>query len=350
MKKIFVGLLAVAALAACQKNVTIAVSDGNAITFENAFVGNATRAAVDPSTTGEKIEAISVYGFMNKPDGIVFNNEVVRKGETGVWSYKNTQYWTPNNTYYFAAVSPLVEVDGPVTVDFGAANNYGIGTLTFTQPQDAGSVDVLYDAKMVECGEGEMAPVEFTMNHLLSKVKFSFTNGFGNDNAYIKVTNIKMIVPASATINLAQADWWSENHWIPKDGTTTLDFGNMETEKVGRGAKTESAKERLTIPTGPNQQYVVSFDVELFYGTQSAYKSSLRTVITGAELQIGKAYDFHATINAENIVPGEEGEDSKLKPIEFTVTNVKNWVNGGGYDGGTIKTENITTGDTTTEE
>lgn len=336
MKKIFVGLLAIAALAACQKNETISVVGTPAITFENAAVNNATRAAVDPSTTTSTISELSVYGFMNEVSGVVFNNETVSK-EGNTWGYVNTQYWTPGNTYYFAAISPLVTEDGPVAVDYSKASTDGVGVLTFTQPEDAGSVDVLYDAKVVECGSNDMAPVGFNMNHLLSKVKFSFTNGFGNDNAYIKVTNIRMSAPASASINLAQANWWSTNQWVLAEGETVLEFGDMEEAMVGRGAKTESAKERLTIPTSADQEYNVTFDVALYYGEVRAYTNTLTTVITGAALEIGKAYNFHATIDASNIVPGE-GEENELKPIEFTVETVKDWVDGNGYDGGDIKT------------
>ena len=45
MKKIFVCLLAVAALASCQKNEIISTVGGPAISFENAFVENATKEA-----------------------------------------------------------------------------------------------------------------------------------------------------------------------------------------------------------------------------------------------------------------------------------------------------------------
>lgn len=339
MKKIFVGLLAIAALAACQKNETIEVVGGPAIAFENAFVGNATRAE-DPSYENDGTQALtelSVYGFMNEVSGVVFDNEKVTKAD-GKWGYANTQYWTPGNTYYFAAVAPYVAEGGPVSIDYSAATTDGVGVLTFTQPEDAGSVDVLYDAKVVECASNDMAPVGFNMNHLLSKVRFSFTNGFGNDNAYIKVTDIRMEVPASGSINLAQANWWSTNQWVLADGITVLEFGDMDVEKVAMKGKATSQKERLTIPTDATQEYVVTFGVELYYGDVLAYTNTLSTTITGAALQIGKAYDFHATIDASNIVPGD-GEDEELKPIEFTVESVKDWVDGNGYEGGPIVTD-----------
>lgn len=345
MKKILVCALAIAALASCQKNQVIETPSSPAIAFENAFVNNATRAAADPSygtADGQKeLTEISVYGFMNDVAGVVFDNERVAKDITNseltsAWKYANTQYWTPGNTYYFAAVAPLVAENGSVSVDYSKANTNGVGVLSFTQPEDAGSVDVLYDAKVVTCESNAMNPVSFTLNHLLAKVKFSFTNGFGNDNAKITVSNIKMTAPAAGSINLAQPDWWSTNQWLLGEGETVLAFGDMETSNLAKDAKTESQKERLTIPAGAEQTYVVTFDVELFYGTQSAYKASLATEIKNAALEMGKAYNFHATIDASNIVSGD-GDDDALKPIEFTAT-VKNWVDGNGYDGGVIET------------
>ena len=344
MKKIFLCALAAAALTtACNKAEVIDVVGTPAIQFENAFVGNATRVAEDPSYSGTKeLTELSLYGFMNTPSGVVFNNERLAKDITNTeldqaWRYANTQYWTPGNAYYFAAVAPLVKNGGDVALDFSKANEYGAGVISFTQPAEAGSVDVLYDAKKVECKEGQtMNPVAFTMSHMLAKVKFSFTNGFGNDNAYVTVKNIRMTAPASGKINVAQVDWWSTNQWVLTGGQTTLEFGDMETAKLASKGNTESAKERLTIPTGADQSYNVTFDVELYYGDQLAYSNTLETVIKGAELKIGRAYNFHATIDATNIVPGE-GDDDKLKPIEFTVS-VKDWENGNGYDGGIIET------------
>ena len=343
MKKVLLcALAAVAFITACNKAEVIDVVGTPAIQVGDIFVENATKAAVDPSFTNNNLNELSLYGFMNTTSGVVFNNERLAKDIQNeelkqAWRYANTQYWTPGNTYYFGVVAPLVAENGPVAVDYSKANEYGVGEISFTQPADAGSVDVLYDAKKVECTAMQMDPVAFQMSHMLAKVKFSFTNGFGNDNAYVTVKNIRMTAPAAGSINVAQADWWSTNQWVLAEGETTLEFGDMETAKLAAGKNTESAKERLTIPASASQVYNVTFDVELYYGDQLAYSSTLETVIEGAELKIGKAYNFHATIDGSNIVPGED----KLTPIEFTVS-VKDWEDGNGYDGGNISTDALT--------
>lgn len=107
MKKIFVCLCAVAALAACQKNQIISSAGGPAIGFENASVDKATKS-VDPSTTTETINEFAVWGYMDSRDGVVFENEPVSKNGSE-WTYTNTQYWMAGHTYYFAAVSPVAD-------------------------------------------------------------------------------------------------------------------------------------------------------------------------------------------------------------------------------------------------
>lgn len=333
MKKLLVSVLAIAGLVACTQETTL-VQKGNApMEFGGAFVEKATRSE-DPSTTTEKLNGFDVWGFMDSPEGLVFEGEDVTKNGDK-FAYTNVQYWIPGHDYYFAALAPMNSANWDLnTAD---ANEYGAGVVSFKNVN--GTEDLLYAAKMVstkglEVGETP-GVVELQFNHLLSKVKFSFTNGFTNDNAYITVKNIRMEVPAEGTINLAQPDWWSTNKWDLGEGKLVLDFGNMESEKVVYNSKTECQYERLTIPADAAQVYNVTFDVTLYMGDVVALESTLSTKIEGAELKIGKAYNFHATIDASNVL-GEEGKE--LQPIEFDVEEVKGWENGNGYDGGVIET------------
>lgn len=324
MKKIFLCALAAAALTtACNKAEVIDVVGTPAIQFENAFVNNATRAAEDPSTTTKNITEFSVWGFMDETTGAVLTNEKVWKNGSA-WTYANTQYWYPKHNYFFAAVSPVVTENGPVTVNTADANANGLGTINFTNKE--GIVDLLYTAEAVVTGEdvSAMAPVAFTFNHMLSKVKFSFTNGFDNPNTTLKVTGIKLTkVPASGSINVAQADWWSTNEWELGKGTIALDFGDAAAD-IPQGATVSSVNERLTIPADQTQEYEVVFTVAVYNGEVEAMKHELSATIKGAELKIGKAYNFKAELNANNIMPG----DQKLYPIEFEVVKVKDWEDG----------------------
>ena len=333
MKKLLVSVLAIAGLVACTQETTL-VQKGNApMEFGGVFVENATRA-IDPSITTTTITGFDVWGFMDSPAGKVFEGEDVT-GSEGNFTYVNTQYWTPGHVYYFAALAPMNSANW--SLNTAEANLEGAGVISFTNVN--GTEDLLYAATSVSTmdlpvGEAPVDKVKFQFNHMLSKVKFSFTNGFQNDNAFITVSNIRMEVPAEGTIDVAQ-DWWSTNQWVLGEGKTILDFGNMEAEKVPYSETTECQFERLTIPTDATQSYNVTFDVKLFMGDVEAYAATLTTVIEGAELKIGKAYNFHAIINAANIVPGE---DAALQEIVFDVAEVKTWEDGNGYEGDVIET------------
>ena len=333
MKKLLVSVLAIAGLVACTQETTL-VQKGNApMEFGGAFVENATRAnaAVDPSTTTESITGFDVWGFMDSPEGVVFEDENVT-GEEGNFTYTNTQYWIPGHTYYFAALAPMDSANWTLNTknENGEyiANEYGAGIVDFHNVD--GTEDLLYAAKAIsteglKVGETP-GVVKLQFSHLLSKVKFSFTNGFDNTNAYIDVKEVTMEVPAFASINLAQADWWSTNQWALAEGKTTLAFGDA-CAKTAMGVKQETANERLTIPAGADQEYKVTFKVQLYFGDVAAFAEvqTLESVVEGVALEMGKAYNFTAEINATNI--SEDGKE--LLPIVFDVQEVKDWVDAG---------------------
>ena len=327
MKKLLVSVLAIAGLVACTQETTL-VQKGNApMEFGAAFVDNATRAdeAADPSITTATIEGFNVWGFMDSPAGKVFEGEDVT-GTQGNFTYVNTQYWIPNHDYYFAALAPMDSANWELKTE--AANTYGAGVISFDNDKAEGGEDLLYAAKMLstkdlEAGEApEGGVVKLQFNHMLSKVKFTFTNGFDNENAKIDVKNVAMEVPAKASIKVAQQDWWSTNQWVLVEGEkTTLAFGDA-CANTGIGDKQETAKERLTIPADATQKYTVTFDVVLYQGTVEAYKGTKTVIIENVALEIGKAYNFKAELNASNIT----ADGSELLPIVFDVEEVKDWV------------------------
>ena len=346
MKKLFVCALAASMFTACSQDETISQQSPMQISFDGAFVSNATRA-IDPSITTATINGFDVWAFMDETSGDVFDGEDVTGSKEAGWSYANTQYWAPNHTYYFAALAPMNSVNVGYNSQDGSAGKLGLGNISFKNID--GTEDLIYAATTkttpAEIKE-DPGKVNFEFKHLLSKVKFSFTNGFKNDNAFITVKNIKMTAPSMAQINLNQADWWSSNEdgkgWSiwGQEADVTLAFGDMETPKVGEAGKSESQYERLTFPAKDSKTYVVTFDVELYMGEVLAYTNTLKTTISGAELKMGYAYNFHAEINPDNIVPGD-GDGDKLFPIEFEVVEVKGWDNGNVYDGGKIDTESL---------
>lgn len=341
MKKLFVGVLAIAGLVACAQEEVLRTQAPGQIGFDGAYVENAVRAAEDPSTTTDNLTAFDVWGYMTDGTGIVFNREVV-SGGTGAWDYVNKQYWVPGKVYRFFALAPSQSENVEITLHQDAYTN-AIQTLAFTNVD--GTEDLLYASKEDVAAPAQGAQtadkVTFAFDHILSKIKFAFTNGIENENAYIVVKGIRLEVPAQGTIELNKQ---GEYTWANQAGTTTLEFGHMDKgAKIQGLTKGECDYERLTIPAGTAQEYKVTFNVEFYMGDVLATSTAKSAVITGVTFEPGKAYKLTATLNKDNVA-----EDALL-PIEFDVEKVNEWVDGGVYDGdGNINFEDLNTLATTT--
>lgn len=327
MKKTLLLIAAAVAFVACSTEETVRVQDPAQISFEASWVENATRAdvAADPSTTTDKLTAFDVWGFMDEPSAKVFEDENV-EGSKGNFTYLNTQYWIPGHTYYFAALAPMDSANW--SLDTTNASTLGAGVVSFTNVD--GSEDLLYSAVSEVAPEfGESKTVMLTFSHLLSKVKFTFTNGFDNEFMTFDVKNIRIVdAPAAGTIDLAVENWWDNDDWKLSDKTVELNFGDA-CEQLERGGKQQSADERLTIPAGSDRVYTVQFDITLYANGVQVYpltdegKFVTKEVkIENVALEMGKAYNFKAELNAKNF--NEEGKE--FAPIVFDVEKVKDWV------------------------
>ena len=321
MKKAFVAILSLAALVACSQDSVVKTSDSTAISFDNMFVENKTRAAADPSTTTANIDEFAVWGFRGDAQELVFNNERVYK-EDGAWTYDHLQYWMEGKDYFFGAVSPVNHKD--VTVDTQAMSKDGLGTISFTNTD--GSVDLIYAEKVVYASEiNPSAPekVKLQFAHLLSRVKFSFKYNFPNELTTVAVKNIKINnSPANGSIDVteARADWsWN----IPQNGATMLvDFGHVENgnEFAAMDTYYESDKYRLIIPTDETRNHDITFDVVVYNNHVEAETYSISTTLKDKAFVQGKSYNIVTEITPDNIV------DGGLKPIEFDVIEVEEWL------------------------
>ena len=321
MKKAFVAILSLAALVACSQDSVVKTPESTAISFDNMFVENKTRAAADPSTTTDNIEEFAVWGFRNTADELVFNNERVYKNGAE-WTYDNLQYWMEGKDYFFGAVSPVNHKD--VTVDTKDMSKDGLGTISFTNTD--GSVDLIYAEKVVYASEiNPSAPekVKLQFAHLLSRVKFSFKYNFPNELTTVAVKNIKINnSPANGSIDVteARADWsWN----IPQNGATMLvDFGHVEngSEFAAMDTYYESDKYRLIIPTDETRNHDITFDIIVYNNHVEAQTYSISTTLKDKAFVQGKSYNIVTEITPDNIV------DGGLKPIEFDVIEVEEWL------------------------
>ena len=319
MKKLFTLALAFAALASCSKVESLETSAAGQIAFGDSFVEIKTREAVDPSTTTASINAFDVWAFMNEPSGTVFAGERVTKSESGEWTYNALQYWVPSKSYYFYAVSPVG--DANISIDVTEINKIGIGEIAFTN--ENGTCDLIYAAKNVDTDAviaDNPDKVHLQFAHLLSKLKFTFTNLFTNENAHLAVKNI-VITDAPKVGNIALNV--AERAWEITDGQfTLLEFGSVNEGKAFNiNESFECADERLTIPADNTRRYNIEFDLELYYGDELALSSHKVVKLEGQTFEIGKNYNIKADITPNNFA------EEALKPIEFTV-EVDEWIEG----------------------
>lgn len=331
MKRFLACALAAIGMVACVSEDVVQLPKSDAISFANAFIGNSTRAAVDPSTTEATLEAFDVWAYMTSVNGTVLVDEDVELNGD-IWEYDNIQYWTPNKNYFFAALAPMNSANWELNA---SKATFGVGAGEVTFENIDGGEDLIYATASVTTPSQQvlldkgMEAVKFQFQHLLSKVKFTFHNGFSTKNASIKVSNVTMTAPKEGTIDLGQG-----YDWVLGSEARTFEFGDAErviSKADGMYNYSECARERLTIPADATYTYNIEFDVTLYYGTEVAYEVHKTSTVTGQELKRGYAYNFWTEINPENL---------ELLEIVFEVEGVDAWVPAGGeqvdYETGTI--------------
>ena len=286
MKKLFVSVLAVAALASCAKEELVSLNQ-EAIEFGGPFVENATRAAADPSygNGGQALELFQVWGNVNGGNGLVaiFAGDNVEgtvgstDGEPNVWSCDVKQYWIKDATYNFAA---LVNATDDVTL----VNYLPTKVNGFTAD---GETDLMYapsepDIVGQTSGNG---PVDFTFNHLLSKVKFTVVNKSKAAAEYsFKVNGITITGNKTGNVTLATKVWDT----LSNSGAYNVAeiVVNKDTDNAGQ----ECAQELLLIPG----DFTIAFNVDIYNGTtklgSQAYPISPATYTQ--TLAVGCSYNF----------------------------------------------------------
>lgn len=336
MKKLFIAIVAIAAAAACSNVETVSLNQ-EAIAFDNAFVNNSVRSVNDPSYSNTNMfNDFAVFGFVE--GAVLFNGVEVSKNGSGLdadkyagqistdWKYEGTQYWIAGANYDFYAIAPY---SGGWAVKEGTTPTDAGATLTFTTTD--GTQDLLYTNIVAKQGAGSgNTAVAFNFKHILSKVKFSFKNGYNASAATICVRDIKITnAYKTGEVALAAAATWSnqaaENDFDIAFGNATTESGyatdavedNFANYDYAYNTTVESYYERLLIPG--NKEWNISFVVELLVSGQkiATYNHTAKATI---DFQPGNSYDINAEITATNIDPNHAQE-----PIEFTVNALPDW-------------------------
>ncbi len=318
MKKLFIAILGVAAFAACSQEMTLETPKGAAIGFDNVFVENATKAAADISAAN--LANFGVYGSIINAEGakgMIFNNQTVAKGAEG-YSYSPAQYWVAATTYNFVALAPQTAANWTYANEENDAYN---GVISFNNAAAAGEQDLLFASHgRTTADKLTAAPekVAFTFNHMLSRVKFTFTNGFHQgSNVTLKITDVT-ITNAHAEGTLAVANGVVAEDWTGSEATFARLFGNLDTEILAENGGNGATEHYYLLPTA-TATYDITFTVAL-YQAGVLVDTYNRNATISLDLEKGKSYNFQATLNKDN-TSDEAGE---LYPIEFTAT-VNDW-------------------------
>ena len=305
MKKIFFAMMATAALASCSQDEVMDINQ-NAIQFGKGFVDNIARAVDNTYGNGEgqtALTSFNVYGtvsgtMQNGGTVNIFNGDAVT-GNVGEdeWSCTNTQYWIPKANYNFAAV-----VDGTVASKDTYNMPLTLTTIADTKTTNNSNLkDMLYSEATVTNATATQVPVNFTFNHLLSKVQFTVSSN-ATGGYYHSVKNIQVENFETGTYTINDTTWVGNK-------TKYIDFGNVEEVTVAETAGKTNATQMLLVPN--KNAFNVTFTVEL-YKNAALLGTESKTVTVDKDLLRGRAYDFNIACSVGN-------------KIEFTVTNNPTW-------------------------
>ena len=301
MKKLFIAIMAVAAAVSCSQELTVDAPKGAAIAFDNAFVENSTRAN---DLNANNLTDFGVYGFITNAsgEGQIFNNQAVTKSGDA-FTYSPAQYWVANANYYFAAIAPYSNAKWSYEA---VATAPEAGVLTFDNKAAAANQDLLYAYEARTTGDKiDQAPaaVALIFDHLLSRVKFSFVNGFSAEqNITLKVTDVNVEnVISKGSIALTEAN----GEWTPTEGVEpfNLAFGNAG-DVLAATAK-GTTEHFYFIPA--ETAYKVNFDVTIYQAGVELDTYARNATVTVA-LERGKSYELTATLNASNV--SDDGNNS----------------------------------------
>ena len=146
---------------------------------------------------------------MTDATGLIFTGEAVTKGADNAWTYINTQYWTAGKEYWFSAIALTTDAQWTYAVNSKVEG----GIITFENGDGTQDLLYAYSGKVSCTTPAEQGAVSFTFNHLLSRVKFNFTNSMGNDNITLKVTEVLQPRHGHLQPTTWQAIWHSAPYW-----------------------------------------------------------------------------------------------------------------------------------------
>ena len=311
MKRLFIAVFAMAALAACSKEEAVNIDRGEAIGFGNPFVDNATRA-IDGTYSGSKaLTTFNVWGTVtgNSKTVNVFDGATCT-GNVGmdVWGCDQTEYWIPNCNYNFTAIVDA-DSNGVATGDYDMPISITV-TSDGTRDLLLATATATTDAN----GAPSQNPVAFTFAHLMSKAHFTFKNTVGSNNYAFQVTDVKVSnLYTKGVYTIGASTPWS----VSAVSTTPLEFGHAvyaegaSSITNGQSATSNYARTFLPATYGDTNKFTVTFTAYMLYKGQNLGSKNY-TIEAKHTFEPSRAYNFVIELGA-----GDE--------IKFKVEDVKGW-------------------------
>lgn len=285
----------VLALGSCAKTEVTDVPDSRYIGFDNAYIGNPTKAIDEISST--TIDHFLVSGGYDGTQ--VFKNVEVTPNSNGEWTYSPLVPWVDEQTYKFYAYAPK-------TIKVEPTYSYTAG-LTFTDFIVNGmqhQLDFVYDASEdISSGvEGTVRPkVQFDFAHMLSMVQFTIKSGFPDD-VILTISDIKFYGMNSKN-TLTNGTWGSTAIEPITEGS-----GNEITLNGGTAQATETPKDYVNncvvLPqTFPDNQVYAKFTVTapVSESIKTEVSKDITAVIPADIWEKGLRYNYIVTIDGQTL-------------------------------------------------
>ena len=306
MKRLVMCGVAALALAGCTQNEVLNISSDRAIGFD-AYTGKGTRTVNDITGEGSAsgFNKFIVYGsYANSEDQetVVFNGVTVSYSSS--WTYTNEQYWQ-NGNYNFAAYS-----DGNGALSRGTTASYTHDGGLQIQNYVVGEKDLIFATQTASVTDKTKYsnPVNLTFSHLLSKVKFTFTNTFA-DNLKVEVSDLQ-IDNSYTQGNYSGSTWESLSA-----NTTPRTYSIMDVNADGY-----IPEECYVLPQSTNE-LTASFTVTVKDALDAVVMRKDFTGDDAVSLNVANATEWHngfAYNYTAELTPAVIDPDAK--PIQFTAT------------------------------
>ena len=296
MKKyLFIAATAAAVLASCTKTETVEVSDAKFIGFDNAWIGNPTKAVEEVTT--ENIKSFNVYGGYETSGDVFTAGREVTPNSNGEWTYSPLVPWTDGQTYNFYAYSG---------VNVTPAYNYTNG-LTFTDVTvnaSTNQTDFVYDeATGIDSDAAGTVrdKVQFAFGHLFSMIQFTIKSGFPKD-VELQISDLELYgLNSTADFNGTAADDWTtaDNTLTEGNGITFTDgTAQATTEPVDYTDNCVVLPQTFSVNT-----VLAKFTVTAPVSTsiQTEVVKDITAVIPADTWEKGKCYNYIVTIDGQTL-------------------------------------------------